>query len=524
MKVLVSDKLADEGIEILQKAKGIKVDVNPTLTQEQLKKCIGNYDALIVRSRSKVTREVIERARKLKVIGRAGVGVDNIDVPTATKRGIIVMNTPAGNTVSTAEQTITLLLTLSRNTTRADASVRAGGWERKKFTGVEVYDKVMGIVGLGKIGTEVARRAKAFGMRIIAFDPFIAAEKAEHLEIKLVDFKELLKESDYITVHTPLTDETYHMIGKKEFARMKKGVRIINCARGGIVDEEALYAAIKNGRVAGAALDVFEKEPPKDNPLLKLDCVVTTPHLGASTREAQVKVGVDAAHQVIDALKGKSIRNALNIPSVGPELLVKLTPFISLAEHLGSLLAQITEGRFEQVAIDYKGIEYDTRPITIALIKGILEPILKETVNYINASLLAKERGLKVKVSESTTVENFANLIKITLLTDRMETIVEGTVFGENIARLVRIDDYFMDAVPEGRLLICKNKDLPGVIGKIGTTLGKNKVNIASFQLGRTTKGGIALSVLNLDSSPSSKILDKLKKIKEIVGVKLVEL
>lgn len=524
MKVLVSDNLAKQGVEILKKAGGIDVDVNTSLTPAQLKKAIGKYDALIVRSKTKVTGEIIKSARKLKVIGRAGVGVDNIDIPAASKRGIIVMNTPAGNTLSTAEQTFALLLSLSRNTTQANTSVKAGNWEKKKFTGVEIYDKVLGIVGLGKIGTEVARRARAFGMNVVAYDPFIAAEKAEQLDIKVVELPELLKTSDYITVHTPLTDDTYHIIGKKEFAKMKTGVRVLNCARGGIVDETALCEAIESGKVSGAALDVFEKEPPKDNPLLKFDCVITTPHLGASTTEAQVKVGIDVAYQIIDALKGKSIRNALNIPSVGPELLSKLKPFIELAERLGSLQSQITEGRFERITIEYKGISYDTRPITIAILKGILEPIMKEGVNYINAPILAKERKIRVTVSETATVEDFANLIKITLKTDKTSTIVEGTIFGEKTARLVRVNDYFMDAIPEGCLLICKNKDVPGVIGQIGTILGKSRVNIAGFQLGRTKKGGIALSVLNLDSLPDRKVLQKLEKIKEITEVRRVKI
>ncbi len=525
MKVLVSDSLSKEGIEILEKAKGLTVDVKPTITAEELKNVIGDYDALVVRSRTKVTAEVIEHARKLKLIGRAGVGVDNVDVPAATRRGIIVMNTPAGNTLSTAEQTMALLLCLSRNTARADASVRQGVWEPKKFVGVELYGKILGIVGLGRIGSEVAHRARAFGMKVIAYDPFISAEKAGETEIQLADLKKLLKESDYITVHTPHSEETHHLIGKNEFAQMKKGVRIINCARGGIIDEEALLEAIKSGQVAGAALDVFEKEPPaKDNPLLGLEGVVVTPHLGASTAEAQVKVGVDIANQVVDALKNRVFRNAVNIPSVAPELLPKLAPFISLAERLGSLQAQLNPGRLEQVDVEYLGIDYDNRAITSALLKGILEPILGEAVNYVNAPFLAKERGIKVRVSEGTRTVDFANLIKITLKTDRAETVAEGTVFGEKIARLVRIDDYIMDAVPEGCLLICRNNDVPGVIGQIGTILGGNKVNIGSFQLGRTARGGIALSVLNLDSVPSVQILDQLRKIKEIVEVKFVKL
>ncbi|MBI4355295.1 MAG: phosphoglycerate dehydrogenase, partial [Candidatus Omnitrophica bacterium] len=388
LKVLVADHLSEEGIAILKGEQQLDVTVQTGLTGTALAQAIRGYDALVVRSSSKVTREVVDAADRLKVIGRAGVGLDNVDVEAASKRGIIVMNVPGGNTISTAEHTFSLLMALSRNIPQADASLRRGAWERSKYTGVELYGKTLGVVGLGKIGTEVAKRALAFGMRVIAHDPYLSLERARQLEIAVVDFEELLRSADYITVHTPMTDETRHLIGTKELQLTKQGVRLINCARGGIIDEQALAEAIKSGHVAGAAIDVFEAEPPKDHPLLKLPQVVATPHLGASTEEAQVNVAVEIAKQIADALLGRGIRNAINVFSVDAETLRLLEPYIRLGEKLGLLMAQLAPGHIQEIKVTYIGdvTHHETAPITVAIMKGLLTPIVGESVNYVNAS------------------------------------------------------------------------------------------------------------------------------------------
>jgi len=527
MRILVSDPLSEEGLKILKEVKEFQVDVKTELKPEMLKEEIKNYDALIVRSATKVTKEIIAAAQNLKVIGRAGVGLDNVDLEAATQKGIIVMNTPAGNTISTAEHTVSMILALSRNIPQANASTKKGEWKRSKFMGVELYNKTLGIVGLGRIGTEVAKRAISFGMKVLAYDPFLSREVAENLGIEIAELKDLLARSDYITVHTPLTEETRHMISAKEFDLMKAGVRIINCARGGIVDETALLNALKEGKVCAAALDVFEKEPlPPDSELLKLDNVVTTPHLGASTEEAQVNVAIEVAEIVRDALLGKGIRNAANYPCIEAEVCKFLEPYINLTDKLGVFSSQLVEGRFQELNISYSGeiIQYDLSPLTMSLVKGILSPILKETVNFINATSLAKERGIRIKEAKTSKEEEFVNLIQLEIKTDKETRRVGGTLSANKQPRIVKIDDYYVEISPSGEMIMIQNWDKPGIIGNLGTLLGKHNINIAAMTFGREKPGGKAITVLNVDSPVSAEILDKIKKTENILAVKILRI
>ncbi|MBN1527085.1 MAG: phosphoglycerate dehydrogenase [Candidatus Omnitrophica bacterium] len=526
-KVLISDSLSKEAVEILQREKEFSVDVNTKLTPDDLKKVIKDYDALLVRSATKVTKDVIAAADKLKIIGRAGVGLDNVDVEAASKKGVIVVNTPAGNTISTAEQTFALILALSRNIAAGDASMRRGEWERKKFMGVELYGKTLGIVGLGRIGSEVAKRAISFEMKVLAFDPYLSVEKAKELGIESTDLETLLKGSDYITVHTPMTDETKHMISDKQFEIMKKGVRLVNCARGGIIDEEALVRAIESGKVAGAALDVYEKEPPPaDSKLRKVEKMVLAPHLGASTEEAQVNVAIDVANTVRDALLNCGIRNAVNMPCVDPEILRAIDPYLKLAEKIGSMHAQLAEGHIKRVKIRYIGdiLRYDLSTFTVSIIKGILTPILQETVNYVNARVIAKERGIGILEERTGEIQDFASLIWVQIETDKGKSSISGTLFTKVDPRIVKIGEYYIDVVPQGYMLVIYNKDVPGIIGQIGTILGESKVNIAGMSFGRAAKGGKACTVLNIDSDVPKDVLEKIRNAENIEEVKLVKL
>lgn len=526
MRILVSDPLANEGLKILREEKDLRVDVKLKQSEEALKEIIKDYDALLVRSETKVTRSIIEEAEKLKVIGRAGVGLDNIDVESATKKGIIVMNAPEGNTISTAEHTMSLILALSRNIPQANSSLKQGQWNRQKFMGVELYGKILGIVGLGRIGTEVAKRAISFGMKVIAHDPYLAEDKAKQLGIELVEYENLLRQSDYISFHVPLTEETKNMLSEKELHIIKKGTRIINCARGGVIDERALAKAIQEGLVEGAAVDVFEKEPPQDNPLLKLDNVIATPHLGASTEEAQVNVSIDIARQVRDALLGRGIRNAINFPCVEAGLLNLLRPYINLAEKLGGLQSQISLGHIKEVRIKYSGeiLSTDTQPLTVALIKGMLTPILQETVNFVNAPFIAKERGIKISETKTTEAQDFANLICVEVVTDKAQNLVMGTLFTNNDPRIVKINDFYVELIPQGFMLLLYNWDKPGVVGNIGTILGKNQINIAGMTFGREKPGGRAITVLNVDSPVSENVIKQLKATENILDAKLIKL
>jgi D-3-phosphoglycerate dehydrogenase len=526
MRILVSDPLSEAGLRILQQEKDFVVDKKEKLSTQELKEIIKDYDALVVRSGTKVTKDIITRADNLKVIGRAGVGLDNIDLDAATAKGIIVMNSPGGNTISTAEHTMSLILALSRNIPQADRSLKEGKWQRSKFMGIELYGKTLGIVGLGRIGSEVAKRALSFGMRVVAYDRFLSEDVAKRLEVELVNFEDLLSQSDFISFHVPLTDDTRHMISDKEFSLMKKGVRIINCARGGIVDEAALERAIAQGKVAQAAIDVFEKEPPADSPLLRFDCVITTPHLGASTEEAQVNVAVEIAKAVRDALLGKEIRNAVNFPSLEPEAFKALEPYLKLAEKLGLLSSQLVEGRVSQVNITYSGevIQHDVTPLTLALVKGLLTPVLEETVNFVNSLNQAKARGIKVREAKSSSSEEFTNLISLDVITEKETRRVCGTLFSKNNPRIVKIDDFYVEAIPSGYMLFTKNWDKPGVIGALGTTLGEHNINIAGMTFGRLRPQGEAITVLNIDAPAPGEILKKIRELPNVLDVKFIKL
>ena len=526
-KVLISDSLSKEAVDILEKEKDLKVDVNTKLTPEELKRVIKDYDALLVRSATKVNKDVIEAAGKLKIIGRAGVGLDNVDVNAASKKGIIVVNTPGGNTISTAEHTFSMMLALSRSIPQADLSMKKGEWERKKFMGVELYEKTLGIVGLGRIGTEVAKRAISFGMKVVAYDPYLSSERAKGLGIESSDLNGLLKKSDYITVHTPLTQDTKHVISDKEFDIMKKGVRIINCARGGIIDEAALIKNIESGKVAGAALDVYENEPPaKDSKLITSGKMVLTPHLGASTEEAQVNVAIDVANTVRDILLGRCVRNAVNMPCVDSEMFKVIEPYLKLSENIGSIITQIVEGHIKKVKIKYVGdvLKYDLSPFTVSLMKGMLTPMLQETVNFVNSMVIAKERGITVVESKTAEIQDFANMIIAEVETDKSKSLVAGTLFTKTDPRIVKINEFWVDCIPQGNMLLVFNKDLPGIIGDIGTIFGKNGINIASVSFGRDVKGGNAVSVWNVDSDVSKNILDDIKDARNVQEVKLVKL
>ena len=526
MKVLASDKIAESGLKKLRDA-GFEVDMKTGLPEDELVKIIPEYDALVVRSETKVTPKVIEAGKKLKIIARAGVGVDNVDLPSATKKGIIVVNSPEGNTIAAAEHTWAMLLAMSRNIPQAQASLRSGKWERSKFTGVEVYGKTLGILGLGKIGSHVAQYAIAFGMKVIAFDPFVTKEYADKLGVELKDVDSVIKAADYITLHLPKNKDTANLINADKIKSMKDGVRIVNCARGGIINENDLAEALRSKKVAAAAIDVYDKEPPEPtNPLLSLDNCVTVPHLGAATVEAQVNVAIDVVEQIIEVLKGGSARAAVNIPSMKPEVLKAVAPFMKLAEKMGKLAGQLAEGPINDVKIGYFGEvgEKDTAPLTVAILKGMLEKAMEEGINFVNAPIVAKERGINITETKSVECFDFANKISISIGSDDKKRKVEGSLFATLGERIVGIDGFSVDAVPSGHLIIASNIDQPGMIGQVGTVLGKNNVNIAGMEVGRNKLGEKAVMVLNIDGPVSEKVLKDLEKVKGIHSAKLVSL
>lgn len=522
MKILVSDKVSDQGVKILQEVH--EVDVRHGLTPEELIAAIPEYDALVVRSETKARKAVIEAAANLKVIGRAGVGVDNIDVQAATEKGIMVINAPDGNTIAATEHTMALMLALARNVPQAYHSMKAGKWERSKFMGLEMRGKTLGVIGLGRIGTGVAKRALAFEMKVLAYDPFISEEKAKDLGIELAELDQIYAQADFMTLHLPLTPETKHIINETVFAKVKKGLRIVQCARGGLIDEEALVKAIQDGIVAGAAIDVFEKEPvDPENPLLKLDNVIFTPHLGASTEEAQLGVAIDVAYGVLAALNGDPVASAVNMPPVSPEVMQFIKPYFQLVEKMGTLAVFLADGRIEAVEVEYKGEigEVDSKMLTIATLKGVLTPILQKAVNYINAPIVAKSRGIKVWELKSEETENFANLISVRVKTDKEEHRVAGTLFGRQEGRIVMIDGYRVDVAPKGGLLIVPHNDHPGMVGAVGSLLGEKGINIINMQVVRTEQVGTSIMFLEVESEICHDILLEIKQIKGIFDAKL---
>ncbi|MBI4691563.1 MAG: phosphoglycerate dehydrogenase [Nitrospirae bacterium] len=526
MKVLVSDRILEKGVEILKKA-GLTVDVKTGMKPDELKACIGEYHGLIIRSATKVTADVIDAAKSLKVIGRAGSGLDNVDKTAASKKGIVVMNTPGGNTITTAEHSIALLFAVARLIPQATASMKAGRWEKKKFMGVELFNKTLGIIGLGNIGGQVAKKAQGLEMTVIAFDPFLSEERAKILGVEKVELPELFSRSDFITIHTPMTPETRNLINSDTIKLMKNGVRIINCARGGIINEKDLCEALKSGRVAGAALDVFEKEPVEpDNPLLGLDNVICTPHLGAATEEAQENVAIAVAEQIADYLVHGTIRNAVNFPAIPADQVARLQPYLNLAEKLGSFAAQVFDGGFIEVTIEYRGdaADLNTAPVTIAALKGLLTPILEETVNFVNAPFIAKERGIEVKETRSGDAGDYQSMIALTIKTKDKERVFAGTLFSKKDPRIIRIDNFAVEIMPEGIMLLIYNMDRPGVIGNLGSFFGKNNINIARMHFGREIAGGTAISVISIDTPVTPVHLEEIKKMPNILSAKLLHL
>jgi D-3-phosphoglycerate dehydrogenase len=525
-RILVADNLSPKGIEVLKREKAIKCYAWADFSSGELRATIREYDGIIVRSKTKLTSDIINASERLRVIGRAGIGVDNVDVQAATRRGIVVMNTPRENAVAAAEHTIAMMLAISRKIPQATASTRSGKWERSKFMGVELYGKTLGIIGIGNIGSLVAERAQGLKMNGIAYDPYIPADAAAQKGIPLVTLNDLFRQSDFISIHTPLTEETRNLLDAEAFERMKKGVMIINCARGGIVDEGALLNGLKSGRVRGAALDVFENEPAIDSPLFELDNVICTPHIGASTSEAQENVAVAIADQVVDFLINKRIRNAVNIPIVSPDVLPVVKPYLDLGEKLGSFLTQISDAAIEELSIEYKGgvAEYNVSPITVSVLRGLLTPYMGEVVNFVNASIIAQDRGIRVRESKSTTAEDFASMVAITAMGKGERNYIAGALFGTKDFRIVQINDFRIEAVPKGNMLLIQNYDRLGVIGNIGTALGNRNINIATMQFSRDRSGGIAISLLHLDSIISKEVMGELWQLPNIISVKHIEL
>lgn len=523
-RVLVSDRVAKEGIELLEKH--FDVDVKTGMEKSQLIEIIGDYDALVVRSETKVTADVLEAAKSLKIIGRAGVGVDNIDVPVATQKGILVVNSPAGNTIAAAELTMAMMLSLSRNIPQGHSSLRSGEWKRSKFVGNELYGKTLGVLGLGKIGTAVAKRAQSFEMEVVGCDPYVSEDYAQKLGIELVSFEELLKRSDYITLHVPATKDTKGSIGAKQIAMMKPGVRIVNVARGGIVDEAALAKAVEEGKVAGVAFDVYEQEPPPaDNPLLHLDKAVTTPHLGASTQEAQINVAVDVAEQIVDVLNGKPARSAVNMPALSAEVLSAVDPYMTLGERIGAMATQLTDGAIKSIEISYCGelSGLETGPVGRAVLKGLLQPVLTESVNLVNAPIIAESRGIRITESKSSAPEDYTSLLSVKVETDKAEKEIEGTLFGKKDIRIVQIDGYPIDIVPEGAMLVTTHVDKPGIIGRVGTLLGNHDINIAGMHVGREGIGNRAVMVLNVDDAISEPVMKQIADLDGVESARLVQ-
>jgi len=525
-RILVSDKLGDDGLKRLDEVNDVAYHLKLKMKKAELLAAIPEYDAIIVRSGTKVDADVLQAGKRLKVVGRAGIGVDNIDIQAASAQGIIVMNTPQANAVATAEQAITLMLALSRHTANAHASLLSGKWQRTKYVGRQLYRKRLGIIGLGRIGRLVAIRALSFGMEVLAYDPFVSEDVAQELGVDLVDFDDLLSQSDYITLHTIITPETEHIIDAAAIEQMKPGVMIINTARGKLIDGQALAKGIQSGKVSGAGIDVYEEEPPVNNPLIGLANVLHTPHLGASTAEAQRDVATQIVDQVIDALRGVDYRNAINMPfHAGPDF-ATIWPHMELAERMGTLQAALAEAPIRRVEVEVRGEMVDrlVRPAAAALLKGLLEGSLADSVNYINAPILADEHGIALSQTKGMNLVDYPNLISCRVYWEGGEQLISGVLFGGSRPRIVQVNDYHLDINPQGIILIMQNQDVPGVIGQVGTILAKDKVNVGEWRMGRRLPSREALSFISLDNEPSASVLPALEEISAVTKVTLVKL
>lgn len=530
MNVMICDPISPKGIALFKQQSQFKVTVlEKRLPEAELLPLVAEVEAMVVRSETKITRKVIEAAPKLKVVGRAGVGVDNVDVEAATQRGIVVMNTPSGNTISTAELTFSMLMALARHIPQAHASMKAGEWNRKAFSGTELYNKTLGVLGMGRIGTEVARRAQAFGMTVLAYDPYLSAARAKAMGVETLSLDELYARADFITVHMPMTEETKGMINATTMAKMKKGVRLLNCARGGIIIENDLVDAIKSGQVAGAALDVYEAEPlAKDHPLRSLSQVIMTPHLGASTDEAQENVGIEVAEAITDYLLNGAVRNAVNLPNLDAKTYAQVKPYLSLGEKLGRLLAQLAPKQNDRIYITYGGKAQDlptTDPVTRAIVRGFLEPSAGKDLNYVNVRTIASARGLTIEERKSDEPVTFNEWLHVAVFSGDQKVSAGGTFFGSlNNPRIVRVLSQPVELNIDGIFLLLNNKDRPGIVGYLGTLLAKHGVNIASMSLSRDAAGGQALSVFQLDSVPPQSLLTEIQNDKDISNVRVVRL
>ncbi len=521
-RVLISDKLSDAAVAIF-KERGCEVDFLPDVgkDKEKLLQIIGQYDGLAIRSATKVTEKIIAVADNLKVVGRAGIGVDNVDIPAATAKGIVVMNTPFGNAITTAEHAIAMMLSVARQIPKADTSTQSGKWEKSKFMGVEITSKVLGLIGCGNIGSIVAERAIGLKMRVIAYDPFLSSERAQDLGVEKVELDELLARANFITLHTPLTDKTRNIIDADAIGRMKDGVYIINCARGGLVDEAALRAALESGKVAGAAIDVFSSEPARENILFDAPNLVCTPHLGASTSEAQENVALQVAEQMSDYLVNGAVSNALNMPSITAEEAPKLTPFVKLAEQLGSFAGQLTETGIRGVRIEYEGqvAEMNTKALTAAILTGVLKPVL-QTINMVSAPAMARERDIRVEEIRRDRQGVYETYIRLTIITERQERSVAGTVYSDGKPRIIQVKGINMEAELGPHMLYITNEDKPGFIGKFGTLLGDAGVNIATFNLGRVVEGGDAIALIEVDGTVSEPVLGQIEALSAVKQAK----
>ncbi len=526
MKILVSDSLSPRGVAVLEQG-GFRPEIKTKLSKEQLLEEIKDYDGIIVRSGTKVTSDVIDAGRRLKIIGRAGTGLDNVDCEAATRRGIVVMNTPGGNTITTAEHTIAMIVTMSRKIPQAVASTKAGKWEKSKFMGAELFNKTLGLVGLGQIGTYVTKLAQGLAMQVIGYDPYLAPGRARVLGIETVELDELLRRADFISVHTPLTNETRSLINAQAIQQMKDGVMIVNCARGGIINEQDMYEALTSKKVAGAAFDVFAEEPVNpDHPLLALDNFICTPHIGASTEEAQENVAVAIAEQFVDYFKKGVSRGAVNVPSVPPEVLLQLHPYLGLAERMGLFQAQLIDGGIEQVTVECSGevANLSLAPLTVSVLKGLLAPILQDGVNAVNAPFIAKKRGIEVKEVKGSDAGDYTSVIRLHVTVGTQTHQLAGTLYHKKDPRIIESNAYAVEVIPEGYMLLIYNVDRPGVIGTVGRILGEHDMNIARMQCSRAQKGSHALLIIGLDEPPPLHVMESVKREQDILSVRLVDL